>query len=222
MHAEIARGETFVMLRKTAIFASAALIISGLPITGVQAEGLYAGIGLGFTRADLDEWGIDQALADEGLASSTSTDDGGGTVRLSLGYEINRHFALEAGYVNFADVSAQSVITLPVSGDVISTADVNGLTLGVRAGMPVADKVILFAKAGLFVWDADWTTRANLSTGSGSSNSSDDGSDLTYGIGAEFTVADNLGVTIDWDRYDLGDDLDLSYDIYSVGLRFRF
>ncbi|MCG8427620.1 MAG: porin family protein [Chromatiales bacterium] len=209
-------------IRKIALSIMTTLSMAGVPFAGANAKGFFVGAGIGVTSADVDSAVFDSALADSGLASSTTADDGGAALRLTLGYEFNQHLAVEAGYVSFGDVDINSVVTAPVTGTVKSSTEVDGFTLGVRAGMPVTEKVLLFAKAGVFVWDAEWKTTASLSTGVGSSSFDDDGSDFTYGLGAAMAINKNMDVRIDWDRYDLGGDADLKYNIYSIGMNYRF
>ena len=47
---------------------------------------------------------------------------------------------------------------------------------------------------------------------------SDDGTDLLYGIGAQYMFTNQFGIVGEWEWYDIESDVDL----YSVGLLFKF
>ena len=77
-------------------------------------------------------------------------------------------------------------------------------------------RVELFAKAGVYKWDAD------VDEGS-SSGLSFDGSELAYGIGASIKLTDLLHVRGEWETFSLDDgDLDGDLDMITLGLEFRF
>src|SRR5690606_14211621 len=108
--------------------------------------------------------------------------------------------AVEANYIDFGSPrDTVSGTRDQASGD--------GITASVVGFLP-AGPVDLFARAGLVSWDADLNGR--LST---------DGTDLTYGVGAQFRVW-SLSVRAEYEKFDADGLDDLS--MFSIGATFTF
>jgi opacity protein-like surface antigen len=106
---------------------------------------------------------------------------------------------VEAAYVNFGEpedtVFGQNV---KADGDGISAFAVGFLPTG---------PVDLFAKLGLISWDSKI-----------SGDFSDDGTDLAYGVGAQFRVL-GLSIRAEYEKFDVSD---VDLDMISVGLTYTF
>ncbi len=133
--------------------------------------------------------------ADVGTVDFEDEDDTG--FRFSGGYQFNRNFGAEVGYVTLFDKS--------IFG---SNVEVDGFELLAVGKMPLANNFSVYGKLGFLMWDAK-------ASGIGS----DDGTDLTYGIGLQYDLSRNFGVRGQWQRYDV-DDADA--DMLSIGLMYRF
>jgi len=83
----------------------------------------------------------------------------------------------------------------------------------------------LIAKAGRFWWDSDVRV--------GPFSESFSGSELTYGVGAQFSITESLDLRVAYDRLDVdlgedeigpiaGGDFDSKVDVLSAGLKFTF
>ena len=116
------------------------------------------------------------------------------------GYQINRTFAVELGYANLFDKSISGVDVEVTAWDLVGVAS-----------FPLGDKFSVFGKLGFAMWDAE----ASLP---GFGSVSDDGTDLTFGVGLQYDVSRNLGIRGQWQRYDVEGDADL----LSIGLIYRF
>jgi len=82
-------------------------------------------------------------------------------------------------------------------------SDLDGTTLGAEAGVRInlTDRLELNANAGV--------------------PSTDEG--VSYGVGAQFFVTNNIGLTLDVRSIELeDDDIDAKFDTTSIGLRFSF
>ena len=91
-------------------------------------------------------------------------------------------------------------------------SDINGVSLSAVGFLPVGP-VDLFARVGAINWNADLKA-----PGLGISGS-DDGTDLTYGIGAQFRVW-SLSLRAEYEQFDLsGPD---TVDLISVGVTWTF
>ncbi len=71
----------------------------------------------------------------------------------------------------------------------------------------------LFAKAGIFMWDM------SVKEAGYGKFYSEDGNDLSYGIGAAFNLTKQFGLVLEYQRFEI-DDEDLSN--ISIGARFNF
>lgn len=163
--------------------------------TASYAEsGLYLGGSIGSTKIGVepvDDFDPDFSLSDN---------DQGYKLFAGLKFSI---LAVEAGYVDFGKID--------ISGsDHVCSAGVSGFNaFGVLA--LGAGPVDLFAKAGGFVWEADYEgIEAKLN---------DDGFDPVVGVGASFSFG-SLGIRAEYEYYDIEGFDDLS--MVSVGLSYFF
>jgi OOP family OmpA-OmpF porin len=108
------------------VISAAALIIAGS--VNAKDTGWYLGAGVG--QADYDspisESEADAILASDGITGITSTDDTDTGCKLFGGYQINRHFAVELGYVNLDEIGLDTNITAPVAGSANASIEVDG------------------------------------------------------------------------------------------------
>ena len=91
--------------------------------------------------------------------------------------------------------------------------DTSGFNASLRGAYPVSEQFSVFAKVGMLFWDAD----VDLGEfGSGS----DDGEDVSWGIGAGFDFADNLGMTVEYQGFEI-EDTD-TVDMISASVVWKF
>jgi OOP family OmpA-OmpF porin len=107
------------------------------------------------------------------------------------GYQINPTFSVEFGYTDLGDVS--------VGG---ATVEANALELVGLARLPLSDK--RFSLYGLL--------------GIARMEFSDDSTELTIGLGAQFDISAELAVRGQWQRYDTNQEI----DVLSVGFVYKF
>lgn len=129
------------------------------------------------------------AGAEFGQADFGSDDDT--AVKLLGGFQVNRNFAAELGYSMLYDKGGAEVTALEV--------------LGVGL-FPVANQLSIFGKLGF--------ANVDVETPGGS----DDGLELTWGLGVQYDVSTQLGVRVGWQRYETDEEVDL----LSVGAVWRF
>jgi len=96
-----------------------------------------------------------------------------------------------------------------VSGTRFET-DLSGVSLSAVGFLPVGP-VDLFARVGAVDWSADLSAE-------GFGRDSEDGTDLTYGVGAQFRVW-SLGIRAST-RFSTSDDADV--DMLSIGVTWTF
>lgn len=175
-----------------------------------QDTGFYVGGALGQTSFDVD------------CTGATSCDDEDSSWKIFGGYQFNKHFALEFGYADLGEATA-SVSLPPFTANGALKATVWELVA--VGSMPIADRFSIFGKIGLYRGDTDFDVTV---PGLGSASESDSNTDLTFGIGARYDFTRNLGVRLEWQRYqDVGGEfggvtLESDVDVLSVAVIWKF
>lgn len=199
------------MTLRTRSFGLAALLaLSGFSAPALpQDTGWHAGFNLGHSKADVD------------CTGTTSCDDKDTAWSIFGGYRLNRDFAVELGYVNLGKVSASGID--PILGTFSTAIEVTGFELSGVGILPINPKFSGYGKLGLFIWDLDATVTSSTF---GSGALSEDGADLTFGIGARYLFTKNLAAQLQWQRYsDIGDDATTGksdIDVIGAGIVFGF
>lgn len=150
----------------------------------------YLGTGLGYYRLNDDDF----------LDDDDRMKDNQSAWRVFAGAEFNRVFSLQADYIDFRKTD---------DGDASMEAD--GWALSGIAALPVTPFFAPYAKVGQLFWDR----KRSL----GPLSSSDDGNDMFYGAGARFSVAPNVDLRLEYERFSL-DNTDLDMASASIQLRF--
>jgi len=177
-----------------AIIATATGIAS-LPATAAD-NGIYLGGSIGQGGVQFDD-------AIEGL--DVDYDANSTAYKLIIGWRFLDWLAVEGDYVDLGSGDDT------VDGDRFES-DVSGVMASVVGFLPVGP-VDLFARVGAIAWDAELTGPTPEFSGS------DDGTDLTYGIGAQFRVW-SLSLRAEYERFEI-EDAD-TVDLISVGVTWTF
>ncbi len=125
--------------------------------------------------------------------------------KLIGGWRFVDWLSVEANYVDLGTADDK------VLGEKIET-DVSGFSVSAVGFLPVGP-VDLFARVGAINWNAD------LKAPSLGLKGSDDGTDLTYGVGVQFRVW-SLSLRGEYERYDVSD-AD-TVDMVSLGVTWTF
>jgi hypothetical protein len=177
-------------MRKAILFAAALLTAPVLPAVAAD-NGFYLGGSIGQANLKIDDLtnGISTADFD---ADDTAW-------KLIAGIRPLDWLGVEAAYVNFGEPE-DTVLgqKLQAEGDGISAFAVGFLPTG---------PVDLYAKLGLISWDSKI-----------SGTFDDDGTDLAYGVGAQFRVL-GLSIRAEYEKFDVSD---VDLDMISVGLTYTF
>ena len=167
-------------------------LVAVLALTSLPAvaadNGIYLGGSIGQSGLQVDDFSYD--------ASATG-------YKLIAGWRFLDWLAVEGNYVDFGSGDDR------VAGTKFkSSAD--GVSLSAVGFLPVGP-VDLFARVGAVDWSADLSSP-------GFGRASDDGTDLTYGIGAQFRVW-SLSLRAEYEMFDISD---ADADMFSVGVTWTF
>jgi OOP family OmpA-OmpF porin len=167
-------------------------LVAALALTSLSAvaadNGIYLGGSIGQSGLQIDEFNYD--------ANATG-------YKLIAGWRFLDWLAIEADYVDFGSGDDR------VSGEKIKTS-ADGVSLSAVGFLPVGP-VDLFARVGAIDWSADLSSP-------GVGRAGDDGTDLTYGIGAQFRVW-SLSLRAEYEMFDISD---ADADLLSIGVTWTF
>ncbi|EEZ85247.1 conserved hypothetical protein [Vibrio harveyi 1DA3] len=150
-------------------------------------------------------------------------DDSSLSGKIFGGYKFNEYISLE-GAIGGYDA---------LDGKVATVGDMKFLAIQPKATLPIGDHFNLFAKAGLSYFNAELKVSNSVINGSsGHTTLSDSTVSGMYGLGAEFAIAKNFALQIEWEymRPELeiakaGNDkatVDAEISVFSVGMNYRF
>jgi len=161
------------------------------PCAAEVLDNAYIGLGIGVAQISED---------------LILVDDSSVAYKAVLGYELSENVSLEASFVTLDDYEAFSPFVVDTQR---SVADGRGLNVTAVLRMPLADSFDLNAKIGVLFWNTDSELASIESSGS----------DLSFGLGANFRVSEALGIRIDFDALNFGG---VDANVGSVALQYRF
>ena len=180
-------------MRKTIVAAALAASFSLLSLPALSADnGIYLGASVGQSSVEFDDTVEGESINFD--ASATG-------FKAIAGWRFIDWLAVEANYVDLGSGDDNGIET-----------DVNGVSLSAVGFVPVGP-VDLFARVGAVNWNADLDA-PNLGV-----SESDDGTDLTYGVGAQFRVW-SLSIRGEYEVFDISD-AD-TVDMFSIGVTWTF
>lgn len=209
----------------------------------------YVGGSVGHVKADLgpaaSASSVSVLVQDFGLTGTVSVtqdnrDDTDTGYKIFGGYSFNKYFAMEVFYADFGRMKEDVTAALNVTdgtNTLVGTAtlgarlDLTGYGVDLVGSYPVADRFSLFAKLGYFYHkvDADLalgftgTQNGTPATLSEVASDSDNGSDYSFGFGADYHFNNNMAVRLDWQRYKVkAFDTDMDTDVIAGSLIYRF
>lgn len=200
-------------IRKTFVMGGLLAAAAGFPpLASAQDAGFYVGAGVGGAKDK------DSCHDLSGAGFSGKCDDKHTAWKLYGGYEFNKNFGAELGYVDLGRTKASgNAFGLPVS----AKADVNGFELVGVGTLPLSDQFSLFAKAGLFRADVD----VKSTVAGASAKESDHSTDLTIGAGLKFNITKNVAARLEFQHYNnVGSKSTGQSDInlWMIGASYRF
>lgn len=189
------------LIRKTLLLTIIALV--SLVAVPAQAQEASPYIGLSIGQSTVDACGV--------VPAGVNCDDKSTSWRGILGYQMNRHFAVEAGYGHLGKISASG------PGGSLEL-EANAFEASALGFLPLADRFSVYGRLGFHRTTTKLTSTIGLA-------GDETTTDLTYGMGAAFDFTKQIRVRAEWQRYsDIGgngigkEDI----DVLGVALIFRF
>ena len=139
----------------------------------------------------------DQESSVSGLGSVSGDDMSYG---LRAAYAFTEYVAVELSYQDFGEAEEGYIDDF---GDSINdTMQSSALSAGVRLSVPFQSGFSLLGRAGLSKWDYDFEETDSAFPGE-VFKAGDDGTDLYYGVGAEYRFADRMTIGIEYTVFDM-------------------
>ncbi|NPC58424.1 outer membrane beta-barrel protein [Caenimonas soli] len=211
---------------KTSVMLGVAALVALLATPAIaQNTGWYAGANVGRTDATIDDERITNGLLGQGLATSSIDDrDHDHGYKIFGGYQLNRNFAVEAGFFDLGSFgyTARTVPAGSLTGDV----RIKGVNLDLVGLWPLTDKLSALGRVGVT------STRTNgrfSSTGAASvpyadANPSQRSTNYKVGAGLMYDFTESWAMRVEAERYRIRDAVGNKghADMVSVGLVYRF
>ena len=211
--------------RNAARVAALAAALAVVPTAFAQDTGWYAGGSVGRSTATIDDDRITRGLAGQGLAV-TGMDHRDREVGYKLfgGYQLNRHFGVEAGWFHLGEMG-YTATTSPagrLSGDV----KLHGLNLDLVGTLPVSDRFSLLGRVGVAHTRAKgrFAAAGAVTNPYPGTSTSDSSTGVKFGAGVAWRIADAWELRAEAERLRIGDSVGNKghVDLFSVGVVYRF
>jgi long-chain fatty acid transport protein len=201
--------------------------------------GVYAGFGVGNNwNNDWDSSRLNTLVADAGY-TGTSEEDNSNIANIAWkfygGYKFNKYWAVEGGYVNLIDNTANVDVTAPTAGSMRLSQQSNTWMLSAVGSYPITQNISIIGKLGLNRWNnkikaidngiasllGNLDPEGALGKGLGDIvfESDKTGVDPYFGIGVDFALADNFSLRLEAERFDVDGQ---NRDALTGGFTFTF
>ncbi len=201
------------------------MLIYLLALSDVALAGKWImGISIGAAKSDNDDGLLNSQLAASGLNATASTENSI-DIRWQLygGYDFVDRWGIELGYLDLGKVETTFTgTTSDIEAFLNSAQDIHpqtaqGWLLSMIHYFPIDYDTRLKARIGVYNWEADYT----LQGGNASKSVSENGSDISFGIGLELGEWHATGTIghLKWDHYTIEDK---QFEIFSFGFSFVF
>ncbi len=200
------------------------LVLFSTAVAPAFAAGGYVLGSVGQSDLRVDKSKLDDLVRTAGGTNVSSSLDSKDTAyKLQLGYQFNPYFAVEGGYVDLGKANYSASYT---QGTASGNLKVTGWNIAAVGIYPLSDAFSMFGKLGVIDAKVE-------GSGSGTGLAGDIGITANstkwranYGLGLTYNATRNLGVRLEWERFDKVGETDkttqFNADLISVGLQFSF
>ena len=184
-----------------------------LPMTA-NAEGWYAGVAGGSTDIDTGVTAVTGATLDET----------GSGISWFIGKDIDEKLSIEGFYTDLGEASLSGnngdLFTLEGTDyQFTSTGSIaiSATTMGIAGKLKfdMADSLRGYVKGGLHSWEAE----AKVATTTASATATTDGTDIVWGVGAEYDIGEKTALLLGYDNFKLDDE---TVTFLHAGILFKF
>lgn len=209
------KGQEVKAIKRNLIGAAGIFMIAAAGTACAADSGFYLGGSVGQSRFHVDS---------TGLTGSVDKRDTGWN--LFGGYQINRHFGVELGYVDLGRTSfngtlATAIPPFPAGTAVAAKTEATAWSLSLVVSAPFTQQFSGYAKLGANYNDVETTA----TVGGASGSVSDHDTNYLFGLGLKYSFTPNAALRAGWERYRVGSDAvggKGDVDLWSLGVQFSF
>lgn len=200
------------------LVVGAVLVSAGPLAMAAENVGPYIGGNFGFASVDTGaemQNTVNSIVALGYTSASMTMEQRSSGYKIFGGYQANENFAVEGYWANLGTYSYTLFTTGPTlsgSGDIKETA----IGVDLVGMLPFDSTTSGFARVGVYQWEVK--DSFSLSTGQSFSDSTS-GSDIKFGLGAEWKVNPSIRLRTEWEYYN---DKDTPVSVLSVGIASHF
>lgn len=195
------------------------------PASMAQGARWYGGASLGRSAATIDDTRITSGLAGQGLATnSISHRDRDPGYRLFGGYQVNRNFGIEAGWLDMGEMGYTATTT--PAGTLVGDVRFKGLNLDIVGTLPITERVSLLGRIGGASVRSTGTFSATgaVTMPYAASSTSARHFGARYGIGVAWRLTDAWELRLEGERMRVNDSVGNRghVDLLSLGVVYYF
>lgn len=204
---------------KKIILALMALIgLAGATTAFADDDGWYVLGAVGRPTGSDYQSRVDNALIAAGGTGFSSSFSKATVYKLQLGYQINKNFAVEGGYLGSSN-QTYSATGGNLGGTLTVSGNVSGYNLIAVGILPLANQFSLLGKLGVAGLQESVTATGGGFTVSVNGSKTD----LTYGLGAKYDFTKEISMRLDLDSYNVGNSTSASRsNVWMVGAGYKF
>ena len=162
------------------------------------ASGFYVVGDVSRSSVSMDRGTFDAALTGAGAVGLSSSDSGDSTQwRVQLGYEFNKNFAVEGGYIDLGRAKYRATYAGGAASGELKSGGADLVLLG---KLPMSDDFSIFAKAGFVAAKTKSTLLASGAGAAASGKASDNEIAPLIGVGIGYKLTDSLELRTEFDR----------------------
>lgn len=220
-------------LRAALILAGAATLSAGANASAADSDTFinpdwantawYAGASLGQARATIDRQRIGQSLTANGATlTSMTTDERALGYSLFLGKQLNRNFAIEAGYFDLGKFSVDAITS--GNGTFRGEAGFKGGNVDLVGQYPLTERFSLLGRVGMQYARTTTHFTGNRLAAVTNPNPTESKLNAKFGVGLEYKFSEALAMRGEVQRFKMNDAVGNrgDVDLLSVGLVYKF
>lgn len=201
------------------------VVLAGIVSAPAAADdsGWYVGANIGQSNAKIDDEKITSGLLGAGFTTTSIADDERDLgYKLFGGYQFNRYFALEGGYVDLGQFGFTATTAPP--GTLSGNIRLKGLNLDAVGILPLTERFSAFGRIGVNYAEAKDSFSGTGFVNVMNPDESKRAANYKVGLGLQYDFTKTLGMRAEAERYRVNDAIGSKGDIdlFSLGLVYRF
>ena len=164
----------------------------------------YIGAGIGQSRANIDNERLTRSLSANGATlSSFKVDERELAYKLYMGRQLNRYFALEAGFFDLGKFGFDA--TTSQNGRLVGEAGFRGVNMDLVGQLPLSERFSLLGRVGMNYAKASTHFSGNRLFAVTNPNPSERKLNAKAGLGLEYKFSEALALRAEVERYRVND-----------------